>query len=64
MDGEVKKDNTPTNVDSVNNSRVYEVLNKTRSWISSALGIIITVIGVAVIFVVSFIGGDERNKCK
>lgn len=65
MDGEVKKDNTPTNVDSVNNSRVYEVLNKTRSWISSALGIIITVIGVAVIFVVASLEGTrEINASK
>lgn len=62
MDGEVKKDNTPTNVDSVNNSRVYEVLNKTRSWISSALGVIITVIGVAVIFVVASLEGTREIK--
>lgn len=41
-------------------SKIYNIYSKTRSWISSFLGVLLTLLGVAVIFVVASLEGTKE----
>lgn len=50
------------NVEAVQDSRVYTTYTKARSWISTLLGVIVTAIGVVLVFVVASLEGTKEVK--
>ena len=45
-------------------SKIYTIYAKTRSWIATSLGIILTLVGVALMFFISSIEGERSKQVK
>lgn len=43
-------------------SKIFGIYNKTRSWLAASLGVILTIVGMAVVFVVSTLEGTKEVK--